>query len=251
MKFTGAVLGVVMPRVWVVTTPNRDYNPLFPDWVPGQTRHWDHKFEWSRSEMGAWVERVLESFPLYEVELDGVGWKEGCRDSHGPASQMAIFRRGDWSLAEQSLEQVRTSSWNLLASSTFPANADTRSRTEKIYDELMYYVNFLSYEQFISMTSNEPYEVSPEEIIIKFEDVLKFDSMNKLETSVQELTDLAAQKGETVTEEGLMISLNKFVREEESEEEVEDGDTEEVEESDIEKGEEKEEDEDVSEEVWA
>ena len=75
--------------------------------------------------------------------------------------------------------------------------------------------------------------------------------MNKLETSVQELTDLAAQKGETVTEEGLMISLNKFVREEESEEEEEDGDTEEVEESDIEKGEEKEEDEDVSEEVWA
>ena len=33
-SFTRTVLGVVRPRLWVVTTPNRDYNELFPDW-PG------------------------------------------------------------------------------------------------------------------------------------------------------------------------------------------------------------------------
>ena len=33
-SLTRTVLGVVRPRLWVVTTPNRDYNELFPDW-PG------------------------------------------------------------------------------------------------------------------------------------------------------------------------------------------------------------------------
>ena len=36
-SFTRTVLGVVRPRLWVVTTPNRDYNELFPDW-PGNPR---------------------------------------------------------------------------------------------------------------------------------------------------------------------------------------------------------------------
>ena len=35
-SFTRTVLGVVRPRLWVVTTPNRDYNQLFPDW-PGHS----------------------------------------------------------------------------------------------------------------------------------------------------------------------------------------------------------------------
>ena len=35
-SLTRTVLGVVRPRLWVVTTPNRDYNELFPDW-PGNS----------------------------------------------------------------------------------------------------------------------------------------------------------------------------------------------------------------------
>ena len=31
---TWTVLGVIKPRMWIVTTPNKDYNELFPDW-PG------------------------------------------------------------------------------------------------------------------------------------------------------------------------------------------------------------------------
>ena len=33
-SFTDTVLGVIKPKLWVVTTPNKDYNELFPDW-PG------------------------------------------------------------------------------------------------------------------------------------------------------------------------------------------------------------------------
>ena len=110
-SFTRTVLGVVRPRLWVVTTPNRDYNVLFPDWpgksvelgavcdplesVPGpdHRRHWDHRFEWSRAEFRAWVDEVVRAFPEYsDTELGGVGYTEDCRESHGPASQSVVFR---------------------------------------------------------------------------------------------------------------------------------------------------------------
>lgn len=42
------VFGRVRPRVAVFTTPNREFNPLFADF-PGPFRHWDHRFEWTRS----------------------------------------------------------------------------------------------------------------------------------------------------------------------------------------------------------
>ena len=220
-RFTAAVLGCVRPRVWVVTTPNSDYNSLFPDWAPGQTRHWDHKFEWSRDQMDSWVNRVLLEYPDYEVQHGGVGWKEGFHDSHGPASQMAIFRRRDWThrAGQQDVNPEHTDSWNQMASFTFPASHDIRSRTEKIYDELIYYVNLESYNEFNRMTVTEPYEVTDQEILVKFEDVLKFDSLRKLETSAEEMRDIAAGRGEKVTEDGLMVCLNKFIKEESEEEE--------------------------------
>ncbi len=45
------VFGRVRPRVAVFTTPNREFNPLFADF-PGPFRHWDHRFEWTRSAQG-------------------------------------------------------------------------------------------------------------------------------------------------------------------------------------------------------
>ena len=44
-----------------------------------------------------------------------------------------------------------------------------RSRGE-IFDELSYYANIKSYEEFVRMSSTEPYEVHDQEIIIKFGD---------------------------------------------------------------------------------
>ena len=34
-SFTQIVLDIIKPRMWIVTTPNKDYNELFPDW-PGK-----------------------------------------------------------------------------------------------------------------------------------------------------------------------------------------------------------------------
>jgi hypothetical protein len=60
------------PRHIVITTPNREYNVLFPTLPPGKMRHNDHRFEWTRAEFAAWAEPVAARFG-YEVQFAPVG----------------------------------------------------------------------------------------------------------------------------------------------------------------------------------
>ena len=46
------VFGSLTPKVVIVTTPNVEFNVLFPG-LQG-FRHWDHKFEWTRAEFEDW-----------------------------------------------------------------------------------------------------------------------------------------------------------------------------------------------------
>ena len=51
-----SLFGVLNPKVIILTTPNADFNVLFPD-LTG-FRHWDHKFEWTRMEFNSWYESL-------------------------------------------------------------------------------------------------------------------------------------------------------------------------------------------------
>jgi len=75
------------PRHIVVTTPNREYNVLFPTLPPGKMRHSDHRFEWTRAEFAAWAEPVAARFG-YEVRFTPVGVVDPL---YGAPSQMAVF----------------------------------------------------------------------------------------------------------------------------------------------------------------
>jgi len=48
---------VIRPKVVVITTPNSEYNILFPDF--SGMRHWDHKFEWDREQFAKWYVNLL------------------------------------------------------------------------------------------------------------------------------------------------------------------------------------------------
>jgi hypothetical protein len=48
----GVIFGYLQPKVVVVTTPNCEFNVLFPDLK--RFRHYDHKFEWTREEFQSW-----------------------------------------------------------------------------------------------------------------------------------------------------------------------------------------------------
>jgi 3' terminal RNA ribose 2'-O-methyltransferase Hen1 len=75
------------PRHVVVTTPNREYNALFPTLAPGKLRHNDHRFEWTRAEFASWAEATANRFG-YQVSLEPVGQVD---PQHGAPSQMAVF----------------------------------------------------------------------------------------------------------------------------------------------------------------
>lgn len=83
------VFGEARPRLVVATTPNADYNALYPALDAGAFRHSDHRFEWSRAEFRAWAGTVAAAHG-YQVAFDNVGPTD---PDHGAPTQMAIFTR--------------------------------------------------------------------------------------------------------------------------------------------------------------
>jgi 3' terminal RNA ribose 2'-O-methyltransferase Hen1 len=83
------VFGEAKPKSVIVTTPNAEYNALFPNLAPGGFRHPDHRFEWSRDEFRSWV-RGIEDRYSYRAELRDIGQLDEAR---GAPTQMAVFTR--------------------------------------------------------------------------------------------------------------------------------------------------------------
>ena len=82
------VFEVAQPATVIVTTPNREYNPLYGI-APGTRRHRDHRFEWTREEMRAWCEATAERYG-YTVEIEGIGAVD---PEHGAPTLMGVFTR--------------------------------------------------------------------------------------------------------------------------------------------------------------
>jgi len=83
------VFGGARPGAVVVTTPNADYNALFPTLAAGTFRHPDHRFEWTRAEFGAWANRIGTAYG-YSVAFQGIGRED---ERLGAPTQMAVFTR--------------------------------------------------------------------------------------------------------------------------------------------------------------
>ncbi len=77
------------PTLVVITTPNVEYNAKFEGMKPGQVRHADHRFEWTRTEFEAWCKPVAERFD-YKVSFSGIGDAD---EIFGAPSQMAVFEK--------------------------------------------------------------------------------------------------------------------------------------------------------------
>lgn len=87
--FSNCVFRYGQPSSVVVTTPNAEYNQVFPSLPAGQFRHPDHRFEWSRAQFSEWAKTISDRFD-YSVGFRPVG------DEHpefGPPTQMAVFTR--------------------------------------------------------------------------------------------------------------------------------------------------------------
>ena len=76
------------PKTVIVTTPNSEYNVMWPSLPAGEFRHPDHRFEWTRTEFKNWADSICQRFN-YTVDIFPVGPVE---DSAGAPTQMAVFK---------------------------------------------------------------------------------------------------------------------------------------------------------------
>ena len=83
-----AVFGAARPGTVVVTTPNVEHNVRY-GLRPGQLRHPDHRFEWTRAEVAAWTGAVADRYG-YAVGPGGVGDDD---PEVGPPTQLAVLTR--------------------------------------------------------------------------------------------------------------------------------------------------------------
>lgn len=79
------------PGAVIITTPNIEYNVLFENLPQGKFRHYDHRFEWARSDFQDWSNKVASQFG-YTVTFDGVGTEH---EELGTPTQAGIFIRND------------------------------------------------------------------------------------------------------------------------------------------------------------
>ena len=100
--FPEVVFGHMKPKLVIITTPNREFNVLFPDFK-GPFRHWDHKFEFTRAEFEAWSKEISETYPEYSVTFEGVGEQPPnmSEEDLGFCSQIAVFVKKDFKIAAQ------------------------------------------------------------------------------------------------------------------------------------------------------
>ncbi|MFT2015648.1 3' terminal RNA ribose 2'-O-methyltransferase Hen1 [Streptomyces sp. 796.1] len=82
-----AVFATARPRAVIVTTPNAEYNVRYAGLAPGQLRHTDHRFEWTRREFRAWADAVALRYG-YGVEFRPVGPDD---PEVGAPTQLALF----------------------------------------------------------------------------------------------------------------------------------------------------------------
>lgn len=202
------VFGQLSPKVVIVTTPNVEFNVLFPD-LKG-FRHYDHKFEWTRAEFQEWSNSLANKYH-YTVTFDGIAPGPEGTEHLGCCSQVAVFERISSSVPTD--ESGIGQPYNLVAEVEHPFRKDTRTQEEKILLEVEYILWMLSskeeesdnhFETDEELTSNDKdsvdgydtdklctdFATSDEEnktCMYPLEQLLSFPSLLKLCSDVQKL----------------------------------------------------------------
>ncbi len=66
-----------------------EYNAKFTAMRPGQLRHRDHRFEWTRAEFEQWAQGVAQRHG-YSVQFHPIGDAD---PELGPPTQLGVFQR--------------------------------------------------------------------------------------------------------------------------------------------------------------
>ncbi|XP_048671038.1 small RNA 2'-O-methyltransferase isoform X2 [Marmota marmota marmota] len=105
-RFPEVVFGYLSPAMIVISTPNSEFNPLFPTVT---LRDADHKFEWNRMEFQTWALQVANRYH-YSVEFTGVGEPPAGAEHVGYCTQIGVFRKNSgkvYKISYPSLQQEK------------------------------------------------------------------------------------------------------------------------------------------------
>ncbi|ELU10636.1 hypothetical protein CAPTEDRAFT_182989 [Capitella teleta] len=136
-----AIFGQIQPKLVYFTTPNSEFNELFPNF--SGFRHPDHKFEWTRSEFQVWCNDVAHSYG-YAVEFDGIGDPPPGKEHLGHCSQSALFRKIPEAEGEIPSETLPCE-YALVAEIHFPA--DEISPDDRLKADIEYYLRMLAMDE--------------------------------------------------------------------------------------------------------
>ena len=109
------IFGYIRPKLVIITTPNADFNVLFPELKNScKLRHWDHKFEWTRHQFQEWCQSIVYNYCGYRFEITGVGEPPLDRTDVGFCTQIAVFSKTETELETNT--DTNAQSYRLLAS---------------------------------------------------------------------------------------------------------------------------------------
>nr|XP_022324036.1 small RNA 2'-O-methyltransferase-like isoform X1 [Crassostrea virginica] len=187
------VFSRLYPSIVVVTTPNYEFNSLFPG--PIRFRHYDHKFEWTRGEFQKWGQDVCDKYG-YTVCFDGIGNPPPECQHVGFCSQAAIFcSSSPHRLKEESEGNV----YSLVAESVFPhKDKETLSSDEILKLEVSYVINLLKRAQPSPREQDDIEDV--DQIHIPISRLMNFTRISKL-VNIESLRMFLVDNGYQLTED--------------------------------------------------
>uniref|UniRef100_A0A8C3VUH2 Small RNA 2'-O-methyltransferase n=1 Tax=Catagonus wagneri TaxID=51154 RepID=A0A8C3VUH2_9CETA len=116
-RFPEVVFGYMSPAIIVISTPNSDFNSLFPLSV---FRDSDHKFEWSRVQFQTWALDVANRYS-YSVEFTGVGEPPTESEDVGYCTQIGVFRKKAKTVESDVLEHHGEHVYEVVYTTSYPS----------------------------------------------------------------------------------------------------------------------------------
>ncbi|XP_071096289.1 small RNA 2'-O-methyltransferase-like [Haliotis cracherodii] len=171
-KVVERVFGDLRPHLIVMTTPNADFNILFPNFTG--FRHWDHKFEWSRKEFQRWCEDICDKY-LYSVSYDGVGTPPESSAHVGHCSQAAIFTRTPQA---RSAHPAGTPCYTLIAQCDYPYKENKSTLEDRLALEVQYHIRQLTLNA--DLDEDEGHSVIAVEKLFSFRPIKNICDIDKL-----------------------------------------------------------------------
>ncbi|XP_054420733.1 small RNA 2'-O-methyltransferase [Pteronotus mesoamericanus] len=148
-RFPKVVFGYLSPAMVVISTPNSDFNPLFPVVT---LRDADHKFEWNREQFQTWALGVASSYN-YSVEFTGVGEPPEGAGNVGYCTQIGVFRKiGARAATPCAKEQCGEHVYKVVYSVSYPSLQQKEVRKLALVNEVSRQVQSLR-QSYISSLS--------------------------------------------------------------------------------------------------